>query len=107
VHAVTGTSGADTLASTSANDYMTGGAGADNFTFSPSFGEDTIADYAAGTDSITFDHTIFTDAAAVLAATHDDGNGNTVITVDANNSVTLHNTTQAQLAAHQSDFHFV
>jgi hypothetical protein len=43
--------------------------------------------------------------ADVLAATHDDGSGNTVITIDAHNSITLHNVQKAQLSA--SDFHFV
>ena len=59
----------DTLVGGHGNDALTGGAGADNFVFKPSFGNDTINDYVAGTDSLTFDSSIFTDAAALLAAT--------------------------------------
>ena len=64
-----------------------------------------FADFTHGTDSVTFASGMFSNNAAnVLAATHDDGHGNTVITVDANNSITLHHVVQAQLSA--SDFHF-
>jgi serralysin len=52
------------------------------------------------------DSTIFANVTALLAATHDDGNGNAVITADANDSITLHNVTVAQLQLHQNDFHF-
>jgi Ca2+-binding RTX toxin-like protein len=103
---INGTDAADTLVSTSANDYMTGGDGADNFKFSPHLANDTVADFTPGTDSITFASGMFGNHPAdVLAATHDDGSGNTAITIDAHTSITLHNVKQAQLSA--SDFHFV
>ncbi|HKU05361.1 MAG TPA: hypothetical protein VJR30_04765, partial [Bradyrhizobium sp.] len=104
---ITGTAGPDTLNSTSGNDYLTGGTGADNFSFGTVIGHDTIADFTPGTDSITFNHATFANVAAVLAATHDDGHGNTTITVNTGNSITLHDVTLAQLTTHQSDFHFV
>jgi VCBS repeat-containing protein len=106
-HIINGTAAADTLVSTSGNDYITGGAGADSFTFSSNLGHDTIADFTPGTDIITFSSALFTNATAVLGATHDDGQGNTVITVDSHDSITLNHVLQSQLAAHQSDFHFV
>jgi Ca2+-binding RTX toxin-like protein len=103
---INGTNAADTLVSTSANDYMTGAGGADNFKFGSTVGNDTIADFTPGTDSITFNSTLFHNSAAeALAATHDDGHGNTVITIDSHNSITLLHMTQAQL--NQSDFHFI
>jgi len=39
-----------------------------------------------------------------LAATHDDGHGNTVVDVDVQNTITLAGVLKAQL--HASDFHF-
>jgi hypothetical protein len=97
----------DILAS-SANQTLTGTVGADNFVFSVNFGKDTITNYAPGTDSITLDHTAFSgDVNALLAATADDGNGNVVITLDANDTITLQHVLKAQLASHTSDFHFV
>ena len=103
---INGTAATDTLTSTSANDYMTGAGGADNFKFGSTVGNDTIADFTPGTDSITLNSALFHhNAAEVIAATHDDGHGNTVITVDSNNSITLLHITQAQF--NQSDFHFV
>jgi VCBS repeat-containing protein len=103
---ISGTDAADTLVSTSANDYMTGGDGADNFKFSPHLGNDTVADFTPGMDTITFAAGMFSNHPAdVLAATHNDGSGNTVVTIDAHNSITLHNVQKAQLSV--SDFHFV
>ena len=76
--------------------------------FDANFGHDTITNYAPGTDSITLDHTAFSgNVNALLAAAQDDGNGNVVITVDANDSITLQHVLKTQLAAHASDFHFI
>jgi hypothetical protein len=55
---------------------------------------------------IEIDHTVFADIQALLTATHDDGNGNAVITADAHDGITLKNVTVAQLVQHQGDFHF-
>jgi Ca2+-binding RTX toxin-like protein len=96
----------DTLKGDGGDNKLTGGSGADTFVFAPNFGKDTITDYTPGTDSLTFDHTIFADAAAVMAATQD-VNGNAVIAHDANTTVTLTGVTTAQLNTHQNDFHFV
>jgi serralysin len=77
----------------------------DVFVFKPDFGNVTIADFNPGLDSIEIDHSIFADAAALLAATHDDGLGNSVVTADAHDTITLLNVTKTQLNAHQGDFH--
>jgi VCBS repeat-containing protein len=96
------------IVASSANQTLTGTAGADNFVFTANFGKDTITNYAPGTDSITLDHTAFSgNVNALLAAAQDDGNGNTVITVDANDTITLQHVLKQQLAAHTSDFHFI
>jgi hypothetical protein len=40
------------------------------------FGNVTIGNFDPGTDAIEIDHTVFADFQALLAAVHDDGNGN-------------------------------
>jgi serralysin len=95
------------ITSNDGNNILTGGGGADTFVFNPAFGKDTITDFHAGEDIIRFDHTIFADAASVLSHTADDGHGNAIITLDANNTITLQNVTTATLQQHQSDFHIV
>ena len=47
----------------------------------------------------------FANAQAALNATADDGHGNTVITLDAHDTITLNGVLKAQL--HANDFHFV
>jgi Ca2+-binding RTX toxin-like protein len=99
--------GNDTLIGGGGNDGMTGGAGNDTFVFHAGFGQDTIADFAAGSgvgDVIEFHDAIFADFAAVLAASQQVG-ANVRITVDASNSIVLNNVSLANL--HQNDFLFV
>ena len=62
-------------------------------------------DFHSNEDILQFDHTLFADAAAALSNATDDGNGNTVITIDVNDTITLHNVTTAML--HLSEFHIV
>src|SRR5262249_18538058 len=64
------------------------------------------ANFHPDTDVIEIDHTVFADFQALLAATHDDGNGNAVIAANPNDTITVKNVTVAQLIQHQSDFHF-
>jgi hypothetical protein len=80
---------------------------ADNFVFAPKFGQATITNFAPASDTIQIDHTMFADVSALLAATHDDVNGNAVITDAQHDAITFKNVTTAQLTAHQSDFHIV
>ena len=59
---LTGNLGNDTLAGGLGNDVLTGGAGSDTFVFdtSPGAGNvDTIKDFVAGTDHLSFDNAIF------------------------------------------------
>jgi Ca2+-binding RTX toxin-like protein len=111
-----GFSGNDTLTGGAGNDIVTGGGGtdrligndgADTFVFHAGFGNDTITDYTPGTDILQFDSAVFADAAALLAATTDNGSGFAVIAFDANNTITLDNVNTAALQANQGDFHFV
>ena len=87
------------------NDTLTGGAGSDTFVFSSAiFGKDTIMDFTPGVDVLQFDHSVFTDAATALSHAAQVG-GDVVVTLDANDTVTLHNTNL--MALHAADFHIV
>jgi Ca2+-binding RTX toxin-like protein len=81
-----------------------GGAGNDTFVFRASLGQDTITDFTAGHDVLEFRDGIFANAAAALAAATVSGN-DTLIAIDATNSVLLQNVALANL--HASDFHVV
>jgi probable HAF family extracellular repeat protein len=89
------------------NDTLTGGAGNDTFVFNANFGKDVINDFDVNHENLAFSHKLFANdaVAQILSQTHDSSAG-AVIVVDAHDSITLHNVTTAQLAAHPSDFHF-
>jgi Ca2+-binding RTX toxin-like protein len=93
-----GGAGNDTLVATNGattliggpGDTLTGGSGSDTFVFLNNFGHDTVTNYSASKDLIELDHNQFNSLAAVQHASQQVGN-NVVITVDANDSVTLDN----------------
>src|SRR5262249_35115609 len=93
-------------ATQTASPAATGSSSGDTFVFAPNLGNAAIANFHPDTDTIEIDHTVFADFQALLAAAHDDATGNAVITADAHDSITIKNVTVAQLAQHQSDFHF-
>ena len=101
---ISGTSGNDTIFGGAGNDTMAGGAGNDTFVFRANLGQDTITDFVAGGDMLEFRDGLFADAAAVLAAATASGN-DTLITVDAGNTILLKNVAVANL--HTGDFHIV
>src|SRR3954469_10546376 len=98
-----GSGTADVLIGGRGADIMTGGNGPDTFLFGPNFGNDVITDFKPHNDVIQFDHSLFASFADLHAA--DDGHGNTVITYDASDTVTLQGVALANL--HASDFLFV
>lgn len=77
----------------------------DTFVFAQALGHQAVSNFDPGFDVIELPSALFPDAASVLAAASDDGQGNTVIGVDANNSFTLDGILKTQLSA--SDFHIV
>jgi Ca2+-binding RTX toxin-like protein len=104
---LSGGNGNDKLTGGGGNDTLNGGAGNDTFIFAPNFGNDVIADFhsnSAEQDIIQFDHTVFADFSAVQAHMAQDGS-DVVITADANDTITVKNTSIANLSA--NDFHFV
>jgi len=100
--AVYGT-GNDTFLSHLADEVFVGKGGNVTYMFSSNFGNDTIKDFKASSSAVQFDRNIFSDfSGAMEHAAHSDSN--VVISIDANNSLSLHNTLLAQLAA--NNFHF-
>jgi Ca2+-binding RTX toxin-like protein len=101
---IQGGAGDDVLIGGGGPDLIVGGLGSDIIVFGASFGEDTIGDLNPMQDVIQFDAAVFANAAAVMAATEDDGLGNSVITYDSNNTITLTGVQKAQLVAGSFDF---
>jgi Ca2+-binding RTX toxin-like protein len=123
-----GGNGDDRLIGGDGNDRLTGGKGNDTFVFAPGSGHDVVTDFSpsshpvieglAGSlpqflqpffdfakgDQIEFDGGVFHNFRDVLAASHQVGN-DTVITMSANDSITLQGVTMHNL--HASDFLFV
>jgi hypothetical protein len=82
-------------------------AGHDTFAFAPNFGQVTLTHFNPTTDNIQISQSVFANMAALLTATHDDAQGNAVITDAAHDTITIQHVTTVQLLAHQADFHFV
>jgi hypothetical protein len=101
---VNGTSGSDTLTSTSANEIFFGKGGSNTFVFSGLTGNDVIADFHPTSDAVQLSKNAFATFADVLSHAAQVGSDVT-ITIDAADSVTLHNTVVAQLTS--NNFHLV
>ncbi len=93
---VNGTNGNDTLTSSAANEVFFGNGGANTFVFSGITGNDTIADFHPTQDVVQLHQNAFATFADVLAHAAQVGS-DVVITADASNSITLHNTAVSQL----------
>ncbi len=95
-----------TIVASAANATLTGQGTNDNFVFNfAAVGKTTITNFDVDSDMLQFKVGMFANAQAILAATQDDGHGNTVIALDAHDTITLAGVTKAQL--HQSDLHLV
>ncbi|QRE78352.1 type I secretion C-terminal target domain-containing protein (plasmid) [Methylobacterium aquaticum] len=103
-NALYGNVGTNTLNGGVGNDYLYGGAGADVFVEVGSFGRDLVADFVTGQDKLALDRAQFANFAAVQVHTQQVGS-DTVITLDANNAVTLQNVQASTLQA--SDILFI
>ncbi|MGY3604052.1 MULTISPECIES: Ig-like domain-containing protein [unclassified Bradyrhizobium] len=103
--AILGSTGSNTLTSTSGNDLFVGKGHPDTFVFAANFGKDVIKDFAASGpshDTIQFSKSAFSDFASVL--NHASQVGQDVVIANGADSLTLKNT---KLGALQSnDFHF-
>jgi fibronectin-binding autotransporter adhesin len=95
-----------TVAATGTDQTMTGTAGSDTFVFNfAGIGHDTVANFDPAVDVLQLSAWAFAKPQAILDVTHDDGHGNTVITPDAHDTITLLGVLKAQLSL--TDFHTV
>jgi hypothetical protein len=96
----------NTIVASAANQTLSGVAASEIFVFNfAGVGHDTVTNFHPVTDTLQFSGSIFANAQAVLNATQDDGHGNTVVALDAHDTITLSGVLKAQL--HVSDFHVV
>lgn len=96
---------ATTIIATVPNETLTGDGNGNVFVFNFSgFGDDMVRNFHPETDTLRLSSSLFASVQAILDATHDDGHGNAVITVDAHDTITLAGILKANLSA--LDFHF-
>jgi len=98
-----GDSGRDILNGGSGNDRLTGDDGADLFVFGAGFGKDVVTDFR-NDDMIVIDDGLFDNFQELRAASRQVGSS-VVITVDADNTITLQQTHLNNL--HANDFLFL
>jgi hypothetical protein len=95
-----------TVAATGIDQALTGTAGSDTFVFNfAGIGHDTVAHFDPAHDVLQLGAWAFAKPQAILDVTQDDGHGNTVITPDAHDTITLSGVLKAQL--NLTDFHTV
>jgi Ca2+-binding RTX toxin-like protein len=97
-----GNNGSDRLIGGDGNDRLTGGHGGDTFVFGSAFGHDVVTDFSLA-DHIEFDGGVFQNFKQVQAASHQVGT-DAVITLDADNSITLLGVSLHSLHANDFDF---
>ncbi|HEV2970744.1 MAG TPA: Ig-like domain-containing protein [Pirellulales bacterium] len=96
----------NTVVATAPDQTLSGFGASDTFVFNfAGVGHTVLTDFHPLSDVLQFDESIFANTQAVLRALHDDGHGNTVITVDSHDVITLTGVPKAQL--HAADFHIV
>jgi hypothetical protein len=96
----------NTVVATAANQTLSGFAPSDNFVFNfAGVGHTAVTNFLPLSDTLQFSNSIFANALSVLNATQDDGHGNTVISIDSHDSITLGGVQKVQL--HVADFHIV
>jgi hypothetical protein len=101
-----GAAASQIIVASAANATLAGQGANENFVFNfAAVGKTTITNFDADSDMLQFKPGMFANTQSILDATHDDGHGNTVIALDAHDTITLAGVTKAQL--HQSDLHLM
>jgi hypothetical protein len=101
-----GPAAVETVVASAPNQTLTGAGTNDTFVFNFSaIGNDTVTNFHPATDTLQFVSAMFANAQAALNATLDDGHGNTIISLDSHDTITLAGVVKAQL--HAADFHVV
>jgi hypothetical protein len=96
----------NTIVATAPDQTLTGTGARDTFVFNfANIGKDAVTNFHPVADTPQFGGTIFTNEQAAFNATHDDGQGNTIVGLDAHDTTTLTGVLKAQL--HVTDFHVV
>ena len=85
-------------------DTLTAGNAVDTFIFAPGFGKETINNFNTAQDIIDLPQSVFANFAAVEADLHASG-ANAVLTLDANDALTLSHIAAVNL--HAQNFHFI
>jgi hypothetical protein len=95
-----------TIMATGTNQTLTGTGTPDNFVFNfAAVGQATVTNFDADTDVLQLKSSMFANIQAILDATHQDANGDSVIALDAHDSIALTGVTKAQL--NNTDLHLV
>ncbi|MBD8066997.1 calcium-binding protein [Devosia sp. PTR5] len=101
---LSGEGGNDIIEGGAGDDWLVGGDGADTFIFTAGFGEDGIADFAAGADVLEIHDQGSLDFAGLMADAEEWG-GNAWLNFDDGSQFILHGVSLSELSA--SDFRFV
>jgi len=91
----------------STNISILAGTSHDAFHFDGAFGHVAIAGFAPGANTLVFDHNDFANTAALEAHAVQDAQGDTVITLDAHDTIMLRDVSLAAFETHASDWHFM
>lgn len=86
-----------------AGDTLVGNSGADTFVFHAGFGRETVNNFDTTADVLQFDSGVFADWAHLLGATTQQGS-DLLITLDANDVLTLKNVTLANFTSQDAKF---
>ncbi|MFL6839981.1 MAG: type I secretion C-terminal target domain-containing protein, partial [Bradyrhizobium sp.] len=95
--------------STGGDDTLTGGIGRDNFVFAKNVGHDIVTDFTPGQDHIDLSAIVTTDDIAGWMSQHvavsPTNPADTLITIDAADTIVLHGVSTASLTANDFIFH--
>ena len=78
----------------------------ETFVILPGQGRETISGYSGGNDSFDISQSEFTDFSVLMSHAKASGQANTLVTLDAHDSILIVGLTPTLLAQHASDFHF-